>query len=278
MDVNDILTKAKAKLNQMKTPIQGGNVPPPQGLNPYAIGQNLPSQYVPVPAGRPTLAGKQFALQEAEKTGYYAPAEMRSMLDQIQQNKNLNMSTQDEAQRQQAQQQNHALYGQLQKYGIDGESQFNTSDNAVNAQNLANAYKGVPTMAKKAQDWQQEYQKNSQDLAGKQFGLSQSQFDFSKDKYNDSDKKSAYTNAFIEMVSGYDNPQDAYKKLADYYNDPSNADKPIDAAKIAAVIQSRFKPTTTKQQDMTKYYKLYMEDKKKDESFSDWFNRSGLGK
>jgi hypothetical protein len=268
--VDQVLQKAQARLSVP----QGGSVPPPMSLNQGAkglldyVGQNQQAPYVPFAPGTPTLSGKQFALSEANTTGYYAPAEMKSMLDQIQQNKNINMNTQDDAQRQQAQAQNHALYGQLQsRYGIDGESIFNTADNKQNALNMASAYRGQPTMAKKAQDFQQEYQKNSQELANKQFGLSKDQFDFSKDKYNESQQKDAYTNRFMQEIMGgnFTSEADAYQALADYTKDPGNADKPLNTSAIFEMIQKRF--PKAKPQSATKQIPIpsYDPDKWKNE-------------
>jgi hypothetical protein len=99
-------------------------------------------------------------IKESAVTGYYAPSGLRDTLDQIQKNKDTNLNTQDSTAQTNAQQQNHALYSVLKsRYGIDGESMFNTDNNNQNDLNIASAYKGMPTLNRENIDYDNQMKK-----------------------------------------------------------------------------------------------------------------------
>lgn len=99
-------------------------------------------------------------IKESAVTGYYAPSGLRDTLDQIQSNKNINLSSQDDSAKANAQQQNHALYSVLKsRYGIDGESMFNTDNNNQNDLNIASSYKGMPTLNRENIDYDNQMKK-----------------------------------------------------------------------------------------------------------------------
>lgn len=255
----------------------------------------------------PTMARQQQeqdnAYKDAALTGYYSTPDLRNTLDQIQANKNINMSTQDETARTNAQQQNHALYSVLKnRYGIDGESQFNTADNNVNSQNLASAYKGNPTMAKLQTDASMTGYYNGLPTMAKQqmdtsnnhwdssFGLQKDQFNFSKDKYNFTEGSNVYTNRVISKILGEANSeQDALTMLQEL--GPQMADKGIDMKTIYAVIKDRFPAAkiplekTPTPKDRADLIKIYSNDPSiKDQygqvtkSFDQWLQENNLGK